>query len=229
MTPYRPTVSNQAALSAPGWIELEAGLSRQLGGVNASSQSLPYLLKFALSEDFGVLLGGDAWMQQTAWDGGRLSGAGDTTLLLKNRWELNDREALGLEYGFKAATASKGLGSGKTDYVVNGIYSLEDRGDAIDLNLNLTGLGDAQAGRSDRQWGGAVSWSRQLDARWAFSTELSGTWLQRTAPVNQWLLATSYTLSERVVLDAGVAAGLSRAAKDWEMFAGFAVLLERVR
>ena len=31
VTPYRPSVSTPAILSAPGWIELEAGIQRDRG------------------------------------------------------------------------------------------------------------------------------------------------------------------------------------------------------
>ena len=31
VTPYRPTVSNPAALSAPGLLEFEAGVAREIG------------------------------------------------------------------------------------------------------------------------------------------------------------------------------------------------------
>lgn len=229
VTPYRPTVSNPAALSAPGWIEWEAGVVRQKGGDNASASALPYQLKFAFSEDFGVLLGANALVRQTAWDGSRLSGTGDTTVLLKNRWGWSESQALGLEYGFKAPTASAGLGSGKTDYVLNGIYSWTGAEDALDLNLNVTKLGHVQPGQGGQQWGWAASWCRQLDARWAFSAELSGTALRGTAPAQQGLLAASYALNKRVVLDAGVASGLHKSVQGWSMFAGVSVLLERLR
>lgn len=229
VTPYRPTVSNPAALSAPGWVELEVGVVQQKGGDNASASALPYQLKFALSEDFGVLLGGNTLVQQTAWDASRLSGMGDTTLLLKNRWAWTDDTALGLEYGFKSPTASAGLGSGKTDYVLNGIYSWTGEKDALDLNLNVTKLGNVQPGQGGQQWGWAASWCRQLDARWAFSSELSGTVLRGTAPAQQVLVAASYMLNNRTVLDAGVASGLHKSAQGWSMFAGVSVLLERLR
>lgn len=40
-TPYRPTVSNPAELSAPGWLEVEAGLARTKGGDTAWQNNTP--------------------------------------------------------------------------------------------------------------------------------------------------------------------------------------------
>ena len=79
-TPYRPTVSNPAELSAPGWLEMEAGVARSKGGGNAWQNDTPWLAKLAFSEDFGVLIGGDAWTRQTDASGAAHSGFGDTSL-----------------------------------------------------------------------------------------------------------------------------------------------------
>ena len=50
-TPYRPSVAGGAYLSRPGWLDFEFGAQR-LGGNNTDRRdSLPYLLKLALSEN----------------------------------------------------------------------------------------------------------------------------------------------------------------------------------
>lgn len=230
VTPYRPTVSNPAALSQPGWLEVETGWNSSKATDNSSRGNLPYTLKFAFTDSFGVLLGGDAYIEQTDSAGEPLRGAGDTLLLLKQKWTQNDADnaAFGIEYGVKSPTAKKGLGSGKTDYLVNGIYSTELSGHTIDLNLNLTVLGDAQVGEEHQQWGWAATWSRPLNDAWGIAAELSGSMRQGTDSSSQFLAALSYAMNRRVVWDAGFTSGISPAAPKWSVFAGVSVLAARL-
>lgn len=232
VTPYRPTVSNPAALPAPGWLEVEIGINRQEPGDGSRRTSLPYLLKYAFSPDFGILLGGDGRVAQVDGDGHRLHGRGDTLLMLKHRWQLgegDDAAALGLEWGVKSPTAKTGLGSGKTDYVANGIYSAEFTGNSLDLNLGATRLGAIETGTSRSQWSWAASLSRSLDEHWGIAGELSGITRRGAAPENQALFAIGYALSKRVAIDAGIAVGVSHAAADRSLFFGVSFLLEKLR
>jgi hypothetical protein len=226
VTPYRPTVSNPAALSQPGWLEIETGLNSSRASDNSSRGNLPYVLKLAFTDSIGVLLGGDAFIDQTDVAGNKLSGAGDTLLLLKQKWAASESgdTAYGLEYGFKSPTAKEGLGSGKTDYLVNGIYSTELSGNTIDLNANLTVLGDTQPGESSQQWGWATTWSRPLNDKWGIAAELSGYMRQGTESGSQFLGALGYNMNRRVVWDAGFTAGLSPVAPMWSVFAGVSIL-----
>lgn len=230
VTPYRPTVSNPAALSQPGWLEIETGWSSSKASDNSSRGNLPYTLKFAFSDSFGVLLGGDAYIEQADSTGAPLRGPGDTLLLLKQKWAASEagNAAFGLEYGFKSPTAKEGLGSGKTDYLVNGIYSTELSGNTVDLNLNLTGLGDAQVGESHQQWGWAAAWSRPLNDIWGVAAELSGYTRQGADSGSQFLGALSYTMNRRVVWDAGFTAGISPAVPKWGVFAGVSLLAGKI-
>lgn len=226
-TPYRPTVSNPAELSEPGWLEAELGGLRARGGDDGRRDSVPYLVKFAFSRDWGVLLGGDAHV--AVIDGGRLSGAGDTSLTLKHRIGVDDVSAFGIEAGAKAPTAKSGLGSGKSDYTLNGIYS-RDIGDyRIDLNFNVTRLGAVGMVEGHSQRGWAASLSRGLNERWSLAGELSGTTRRGVSDTAQFLVATSYNSSKRVAWDAGAAFGLTRATPDWSIFAGVTVLIGQLR
>lgn len=232
VTPYRPTVSNPAALPAANWLEVEIGVNRQEPGDGSRRTSLPYLLKYAFSPDFGILLGGDGRVVQADGDGNRLRGMGDTLLMLKHRWQLgeaDDAAALGLEWGVKSPTAKTGLGSGKTDYIANGICSAEFSGNALDLNISATRLGASETGTSRTQWGWAASLSRSLDEHWSIAGELSGITRRGRSAENQALFAIGHALSKRVVLDAGIAVGVSRAAADRSLFFGVSFLLEKLR
>lgn len=230
VTPYRPTVSNPAALSQPGWLEVEVGFNSSKATDDSSRGSLPYLMKFAFSDKLGVMLGGDAYVEQTDINGTRLGGEGDTLVLVKQKWPISaaGNTALGAEYGFKSPTAKKGLGTGKADYLVNGIFSTELSDNTIDLNVNLTELGEAQAGESRQQWGWAASWARALNEKWGIAAEVSETQRQGVATSTQFLAAFNYNMSRRVVWDAGMSAGLTPAAPKWSVFAGVSILAGRL-
>lgn len=229
VTPYRPTVTNSAALSAPGWLELETGLITQDNKDGSKQQALVYLSKYSITPDFGVLIGGDAYASQTDANANRVSGVGDTTFLLKHRFVMNDDAALGCEYGFKAATAATGLGSGKRDLVLNGIYSRNIRGHSLDVNMNVTKLGDALANESAYEYGWSGTVFRPIDDKWGVMVELSGSMRNGFIPQNQWLVASSYALSNKVVLDAGLSAGINTASHRVALFGGVSMLLGKIR
>ncbi len=159
VTPYRPTVSNPAALSAPGLLEMEAGIAWQRGDAGARLFSMPYLFKYAFTENAGVLLGGDGYLNQKDADGNRLTGVGDTAAEIKLRHEITDGTAIGVETGVRFPTAKTGLGAEKSDYIVNGILSTGIGEFNVDLNLGYTRLGsvDAKQGRGEIDWATAVS------------------------------------------------------------------------
>jgi len=227
-TPYRPTVSNPAELSAPGWLEFEAGGLRQKGGELKRRDSIPYLAKVAFSEDWGVLLGGEARVEQIDRARDRMTGIGDTQLLLKRRIAVNNESAFGFEAGLKVPTAKRGIGSDHTDYILNGIYSHDVGSYHLDVNLGLTRLGTSDPGDSRTQTGWAVAISRELTDRWTLAAELAGTTRRGASDPAQFLVAAGYAVSKRVVLDAGVAFGLNDASPDWQFFAGITMLLGRL-
>lgn len=223
-TPYRPTVSNPADLSAPGYFELETG-GQWLRNANRTRRaSLPYLVKYAFTENFGVLVGGEAWVSSNE-SGERIHGLGDTTLLAKLRFVAGAIGAFGIEAGAKLATARTGLGSDKNDAIVNGIWSRDFGRHHVDANLNWTRLGLEAPGESRNQFGWALSWSHPLGESWNVAGELSGGTRRGTDDTTQFLVAASYSVSKRVVVDAGYAAGLNNVSPDGVVYAGLTVLL----
>lgn len=231
VTPYRPSVSTPAQLSAPGWLEGEFGMLRLKDTAAEKRDSLPYSFKYAFSPDWGLRIGGEAQVRYNDGQGMRLTGGGDTGLVLKRRFEIDDSSAYGLEAGVNVPTARSGLssGSGKTDYTLTGIYSA-DRGDwHTDLNLIGTHLG--QVDDDQGQWQGtwAASLSRPVSGNWGIVGELSGTYQRGAASTAQILTAFSYSLSKRAVFDFGAAAGLNKASPNWSAFGGITVLLGKLR
>ena len=219
--PYRPSVSTPAALSAPGWIEIEAGVQHDHDGAGAYRDSVPATIKLAFSPDWGVRLGADAWVRQRDGGAGRLSGAGDTSLVAKRRFAIDDAHALGLEAAVVVPTARRGLGGGQAGYGVNAIYSGDFGRWHADLNIVATRLGSADAGASRLQWLGAASLSTSLDERWGLGAEMSGTNQRGLDSTRQLLVSASYNVSQRLVLDAGAARSLRSGVPRWSAFTGF--------
>lgn len=229
VTPYRPSVSTPAALSAPGWLEVEAGLQRSRADDPQRRDTLPYTLKLAFTPDWGLRLGGDAFVRQLNADGSRASGAGDITVVLKRRFAVDSDSAFGAELGVKIPTARADLGTGHTDVGINGIYSADFGSNwHVDVNATATHLGGTVAGQSAWQKGWAVAISRSLTDRWGVVGELSGTQRSGVGRTSQALVATSYSISPALVVDAGVSKGLNAASGGWSVFTGLTFLAARL-
>jgi hypothetical protein len=229
VTPYRPSVSTPAALSAPGWLEVEAGVQRSRADDPQRRDTLPYTLKLAFTPDWGIRIGGDAVVRERAADGTRRSGAGDTTIVLKRRFGIDDASAFGAELGVKLPTARSELGSGHSDVGLNGIYSSDfGSGWHVDLNATATHLGGAEPGTSAWQKGWAAALSRNLSDKWGAVAELSGTQRGGAGRTTQALVATSYSISPAMVADVGVSKGLSAASGGWSVFTGITFLAAKL-
>lgn len=229
-TPYRPSVSTPAALSAPGWLEIEAGLEHDRIGA-ARRDSVPFTFKLAFTPDWGVRVGGEAAVRQSPAGQPSTSGFGDTSVVLKRRFAIDDAQAAGLEAGVTVPTARHGIGSGsgKADVAINAIYSADFAGAwHTDLNLVTTRLGQTDPGTARTQVLWAAALSRALDERWGVVGELSGTH-QRGAPgTSQFLVAASCNVSKRLTFDAGAARSLRSGPPVWSAFTGLTWLAARL-
>lgn len=224
-TPYRPTVSNPATLSEPGWLELELGGQTTKGGSDKRRSSLPFLAKLAFTEDWGVLIGNELAVRRTDFDGVKYDGIGDTTLIVKHRIPTSvESTAWGIEAGYKFATAKDTIGSGKSDFIINGIYSTDFSDNHLDLNLGVTRLGAIDAGDGRLQYNWAASLSHNLNEKWGIFGELSGVYQHHVAVQSQLMTGASYNFSDRIVFDAGATVGLADASQSWSVFSGFTVL-----
>jgi hypothetical protein len=227
VVPYRPSVSTPAQLSAPGYLELEAGGLRATGPDSGTSRfTLPYTLKLAFTPDWGIRVGGDAWVRQAA-PGASQTGIGDTAVIAKRRFAVNDATAWGLEVGETFPTARSSLTNGHAT-TVNGIFS-SDFAPAwhTDLNLNESHLNGA--GRpSAWQTGWAAAFSHTLTDAWGAMGEFSGTRQAGAASTAQLLVAASWNQSNDAVFDFGTAVGLNDASPHWQLLAGVTVRLGKL-
>ncbi len=225
VVPYRPSVATPADLPAPGWPELEAGWNGAKGGGAARSQSVPLLFKMAWNERWGFLVGTDVYDRQRDPDGTVVSSGGDTTLAVKYRWPVQERVSLGAQLGVALPTARRPFGSGRADWNVTTIASFDVEATHIDINGSATLLGAADDGQGRWKGGWAVAGSHPLQGPFGVTGEVSGVAQRGTSAQTQGLVALTYNASRRLVLDVAVAAGLSRAAPDWQLIAGMTVQL----
>ncbi|HWH81880.1 MAG TPA: transporter [Burkholderiaceae bacterium] len=218
VTPYRPSVSSPAQLPAAGQLEFEFGGLQQRSD-DSRRRSVPYLFKLAFDKDWGVLLGGEARVWQRDADG-RAQGGGDTTLVLKRAWGLDDATALGVELGAKLPTAGSSVGSGRADYSLNTIVSRDLGPVHMDANLNALRLGAVDAGTGRVQLGASASFSTPLSAQWGLTGELSGTRRSGAPGSVQWLGALTFSPSKFLTLDVGVARATKPTPATTSLFAG---------
>jgi len=230
-TPFRPTVTSGAGLSAPGWLELEMGGQRQGGNGFDARTSVPYLLKYGLNDRFALLLGGDGYVGISPARGGAdVTGRGDTATTLKYLApDAIEGTSFGLEASVKFPTASKGLGTGQSDYSLKGIYGLDLPGSFhLDTNLMGTRLGSVTAAQGLYQWTWAAAVSRAFAEKWTMAFDLSGTQQRGAASTTQYLVAASYALNKRIVLDAGFSQGLNSDTPKYSAFGGMTVLIGKL-
>jgi len=226
VVPYRPSVSTPAQLSTPGWLELEAGGLRA-GDGGAVRTTLPYTLKLAFTPDWGIRVGGDAWVHQDVGGGSRNS-FGDTSVVLKRRFAVDDASAWGLELGETFPTAKGDVGIGHAQTTINGIFSSDFApGWHTDINLNETHVtASNEPGGWQAGWAAAVS--RNLSDAWGVVGEFSGTHQAGTPDMLQFLAAASWNQSPAAVFDFGAARGLNEATPHWQIFAGVTLRLGKL-
>ncbi len=226
-TPYRPTVSNPAALPLPQYLEIEAGWqSRKAKSDDSHQHSMPYLLKFAFTDRVGVLLGSQTVIVQDRPDAPTQAGSGDLAGFLKLRQPVPTAmpSALGLELGVKFPTAPTTVGTGRTDYLSSLIYSAGFGDFGLDLNLLYTRLGGAPSGQGKNQLGWVTTVSYSATDRLSVAGEFFGSHREGVRPFLQYLSAVSYAIIPRVVADGGVAFGLTGASQEWTLFTGVTIL-----
>jgi hypothetical protein len=227
ITPYRPSVSSPAQLPTPGQLEFEAGaLSTRSDGDRRDS--LPVLFKLAFSEQWGLLVGGDAYVAARDGDGARTRGFGDTNLILKRAFVVDSTTAFGLELSAKMPTAKNGIGSGSADYEMNTIFSKDIGKVHMDANANLTRLGAWDPGTGRNQTGLSASFSTEVAEHWGATAEVSGTHRSHADNTAQLLAAAAYSPSKQMTIDVGVAHGLTAASPNWSLFAGLVVPLAKL-
>ena len=234
VTPYRPSVSTPAQLSAPGWLEGEFGGLRS-ASVGADRDSVPYTLKWAFTSEWGIRIGGEAVVRDTLASGGSRYAFGDTGFVLKRRFVAGNGAAggrfknatFGLEGGVILPTGLDGIGS--SAYTVNSIFSVDAGVWHSDTNVFGTRFTALDPGLGRWQWGWASALSRGIGDHWGVVGEVSGTHQVGTTHAVQVLCAGSFVLRSGSVVDGGLARSLQHTGAATQVFAGITMMLGRIR
>jgi hypothetical protein len=197
------------------------------GGDAARSFTSPLLFKLAWSERWAVMLGTDAYDWQRDYDGATAHSGGDTTASLKYKHPVDEHFALGAMLGLTLPTGRPPIGSGHTEWSATSIASFDYPAVHVDVNAAATRLGPVDEGQGRWQGLWAVAASHPLNEKFGVTGELSGTAQRGTTAQTQGLVALSYNVSHALMLDVAAAAGISRAAPDWQLMAGLTVRLGR--
>ena len=215
--PERPTFATHAYSVAPGYAEVEQGLSAR--GVRSLREQTSWdvNLKLGVSRHAQVALFGPLYTRQTA--GG---GMGDLGLALKLRTDVSSQAAVALVSTVTAPTGSesRGLGAGRALGGVIGVLSADlPAGLHVDVNAGPQGVG---AGTP--QWFMSLSGARTF-GRAGVTLELfdftAGGAGARLAGV---LGALTFRLAEWAVADAGGVARIASGTPD-QVFLGLTMNL----
>jgi hypothetical protein len=210
--PERPTVATHAYAVAPGFIEIEQGISARGVGGFGEATSWDVNAKVGVTPHLQLALFGPAFLRTATGHG-----PGDWGVALKVRTALSDRVAVAVVPAATAPTgrAARGLGAGRLLGQLVGVVSADAPGGVhVDLNAGPLGIG---AGRP--QWLATASFGRSF-GRFGVAAELfrigAGAAGARQAG---FLGAVSVSPSPWMVLDAGGITGLGAGSMD-TLFAG---------
>ena len=225
VTPYRPTVSNPAELSALRHLEFEFGMQSNQPGMEVERSSLPILLKYPFAEQWGLLVGGEAWIKSRD-QSETISGFGNTSVLLKHYYPIGPTLAVGFEAGTILPSARQSLGQqGRTDYLANLIVSQDISALRIDVNAGVTRRGFKEEDLDRYRYNWAVAASQMITERWGIAGEFSGVLARQQKPTSQFLVSLNYSMTAQLMLDFGGAIGLTTLSDDYNVFTGLSYLI----
>jgi cobalt/nickel transport protein len=226
----RPLTTDDAWTVEKGEFQLEAGFDA-LRQDNHDGEYTPSLtLTYGLLEkmDLGI---GSGYVFFHPKEGNRENGMADTEIKLKYRWmdEKNWRPAFTVSGILKIPTASesKGLGSGQTDFGINAILTKTlSKNWAVHFNLGYTFIGEDHV-NNELNYSVAAQFS--ITDKWAVVGEIVG--------VNNFngrhgddpfsgLIGTYYLITDKIIWDAGVEIGMSKAAPDFRLTTGLTWLFK---
>lgn len=226
----RPLATDDAGTVEKGQfqLELEFDGTRQNNHDREFNPSMT--LSYGLLErmDLGI---GSGYLFLHPKEGEKESGLTDTEVKLKYRWmdEKDWRPALATSGILKIPTASrsKGLGSGQTDFGINaiGTKTLSKRL-VLHLNLGYTFIGEDKV---DNELNYSLGAQFILTDKWALVGEIVGVNNMNGRKGDDpfsGLLGTYYLITDKIIWDAGVEIGMSKAAPDFRLTTGLTFLFK---
>jgi hypothetical protein len=226
----RPLTTDDAYTVEKGTFQVETGLD-YLRSDDHDKEFAPSLtLSYGVFErmDIGI---GSAYLFVHPDEGKKENGFSDTALKVKYRWvDQKDWIPFLTVSGtliLPTASESKGLGSGKTDFNLNTIFTWNlSKKVLLHVNLGYTFIGEHGVD-NELNYSGAAQLI--LSEKWALVGEIIG--------VNNFngrkgddpfsgLVGTQYLITDSFVWDAGLEVGMSKAAPDVRLTTGLTLLFK---
>jgi cobalt/nickel transport protein len=226
----RPLATDDAWTVEKGEFQLEVGFDalRQDNHDREYSPSLTLTYGVLEKMDLGI---GSGYVFSHPTEGERENGIADTEIKLKYRWidEKNWRPAFTVSGILKIPTASesKGLGSGQTDFGINAILTKTlTKKCAIHLNLGYTLIGEDHV---NNELNYSMAAQFLLTGKWALVGEIVGVnnlnGRHGDDPFSG-LLGTYYSITDKIIWDAGLEIGMNKAAPDFRLTTGLTWLFK---
>jgi cobalt/nickel transport protein len=226
----RPLTTDDAGTVEKGEFQLETGFDalRQDNHDREYSPSMTLTYGLLKRMDLGI---GSGYIFYHPKEGKKENGMADTELKLKYRWidEQDWRPAFATTGTVKIPTASesKGLGSGKTDVHINTILTKNlSKRLVLHLNLGYTFIGETHV-NNELNYSMAAQFI--LTETWALVGEVVGVnnlnGQHGDDPIS-CLLGTYYLITDKIIWDAGLEIGMSKAAPDFRFTTGLTLLFK---
>jgi hypothetical protein len=234
LEPDRPDVTNGTHIVDVGLLQIEFGGLYSRTGIDHRNVGTPLTMRIGLSDWLEARVGGDGFISSRDPQA-QESGIGNVQIGAKLRlWAapggipvLSILPTLNLP----AASESKGLGSGQSDFTVALLTGTDflTRGH-VDINygFGLIGSGPDLARYSQH----LVSLSASAEIPGPVTPYVETFWISRQEPDGAHVLALDvgaiYVLNPRFALDGGVQSGLSEAAPSLAVFGGLSIVVGNV-
>jgi hypothetical protein len=221
--PNRPTISDPADITQVGIVEMEYGYTRTTVG-GGRDNDLGGLLKFAVLCDLEFRWTPDNFHNAVA-GGATQNGVGDNWIGAQYRYHHQTRHipTISFRYEVKIPTASpaKGFGSGATAHSLTFMASKDIGKYHFDYNLGYLIAGHP-ARSYDRNYNLALAFSRALRGSLGITGEGYGQTKVDVSPAfASALLALTYGVTPRLVIDSGYDVGVTHGSPGNHFFVGF--------
>jgi hypothetical protein len=195
--PNRPTFSTTAEVVQGGVLEIEYGTELADGHQNING-----LIKFGVLKNLELRFANNPFERDDGRAGLGDSGAGFKYRIISQRGALPTFSVL---YTASLSTSTGTPGIGAMGHGVDLLVSKDFGKHHFDFNEGVRFLGRPHVGGYDRNYFTAFDYSHPLPGKWGYTVELAGFSRANAAkpPTMTVLLATTYNVSPRLVLDGG--------------------------
>jgi outer membrane putative beta-barrel porin/alpha-amylase len=232
--PDRPDVTNGTHIVDAGLLQVEFGGVFSKSNATTENLGTPVTFRFGATDWLELRFGGDGFLQSTDLTGHQ-TGMGNTQLGAKLRlW--SDPGGLPVvsvlpTINMPTASASKGLGSGESDFTLaflTGADFLQHAHADVNYGIGLIGTGP----NLPRFTQHLVSISASAEIPGPFTPYVESFWISRQEVDGRAVVAIDsggiYQISPRYAIDGGVQAGLTADAPSFSAFAGFSAIIGNI-